>query len=480
MEDNDTSLKFKKNKTLHASIRDGVSYAVMMGAGENYVGPFGIFLKATTLQVGFLSTIPQLFFAVMQFVGARTISYFKDRRRVVFSGALAQACTWVPIALLPFIFGINTTSVLFLIGLVTFHRGANGITVPVWSSLVGDLISPEIRGRFFGHRNRLAGMSSFISLLLAGGILHLFETRKSAEYGYLIIFLVAFLARLDSAKWIGRYDNPVFEIKPEDDFTFLQFIRRSPQSNFAQFVFYVGVVNIAVSFSGPYFALYMLRDLQFSYMEFTIVSAISTITQFLTVRYWGEISDRFGNRKILGLCGWFIAAIPTLWLVSTRIWWIAIVQMCAGFIWAGFGLATGNFLFDAVTPPKRALCVAYQSLVNGVCVFIGSTAGGYVSTRLPAAYHLGSFVWHPISPLPVIFVMSGVMRLVASSLLLKRFKEVRPVEPIGNRELMVRIIHLKPIAGATFNFISGFFRGQNGSGSKKENHFEEKNDNLSN
>ncbi|HIJ20879.1 MAG TPA: hypothetical protein HPP58_07520, partial [Deltaproteobacteria bacterium] len=56
--------------SLRASIRDGMSHSVMLGFGETYLGPFGIFLQATTLQVGILSTLPQLFGAVMQWTGA--------------------------------------------------------------------------------------------------------------------------------------------------------------------------------------------------------------------------------------------------------------------------------------------------------------------------------------------------------------------------------------------------------------------------
>ena len=59
---------------------DGASYAVMMGCGETYLGPFGIFLKASTIQVGLLATLPQLFGAVMQWVGALNMDRFRSRR----------------------------------------------------------------------------------------------------------------------------------------------------------------------------------------------------------------------------------------------------------------------------------------------------------------------------------------------------------------------------------------------------------------
>ena len=55
-----TRLKDKRglSPTLRASVRDGASHAVMLGCGETYFGPFGIFLLAGTLQVGLLATLP--------------------------------------------------------------------------------------------------------------------------------------------------------------------------------------------------------------------------------------------------------------------------------------------------------------------------------------------------------------------------------------------------------------------------------------
>lgn len=363
--------KEEENPSLHASIKDGVSYAVMMGCGETYLGPFGIFLRATTLQIGLLATLPQLFGALMQWVAALKMDRFQSRRKIILAGAATQAMTLVPMALLPFLFGIGSIPVLYLLVLTVVYQGANGSTVPIWNSLIGDLVPSNIRGRFFGYRNRLTGMSSFISLILAGIILDLFDRADKAAVGFLIIFSMAFLARLNSLRWLSKYEDPEFFIAPDQAFTFRQFLRRSPYSNFAKFVFFIGAINFGVSFSAPYFALYMLRDLHFSYLEFTIVIGVATITQFLTFRYWGELSDRFGNKKILNVCGWGVAAVPMLWLVSPHILYLVIIQIYSGFVWSGFSLASANFIFDAVTPPKRARCVAYQGLVNGFFLFLG-------------------------------------------------------------------------------------------------------------
>ena len=452
--------------SLRASIRDGVSNAVMLGSGETYLGAFGIFLQATTLQVGILSTLPQLFGAVMQWAGAIRMDSFRSRRRVIVTGALIQGILWIPICLLPFLFGRGEATVWLLVGMVLLYQGANGAIVPVWNSLIGDLVDPRIRGRFFGNRNRLAGMSTFVALLMGGCVLHLFARWDHVAVGFLIIFLAAFLARLNSVHWLRRYADPEFQLSAEQIFTFRQFLRRSPHSNFAKFVFFVAAVNFGLAFSGPYFALYMLRDLHLSYLEFTAVTAVAAVSQFLTFRYWGELSDRFGNKKILNLCGWGVSLAPMLWLISHNLGYLMGIQVYAGFIWAGFNLSAANFMFDAVTPPKRARCVAYQGLVNGVFVLFGSVCGGIAADHLPASFALGSWVWRPISALPAIFFLSGLIRLVAAGLLLKKFREVRPVEPIGHGQLIFRVSHIRPIAGATFSLFTGLFRNQRHPGRK--------------
>jgi MFS family permease len=446
--------------SMNASIKDGVSNAVMLGAGESYFNAFSIFLRASTLQVGLLATLPQLFGAVMQWVGALNLDRFRSRRLVTILGASTQAVTLVPIALVAFLFGKGNISILVLLILMMAYYGANGYVVPAWNSLIGDLVKPAERGIFFGHRNRLTGMSTFISLSLAGLILYLFEKAGLLEVGFMVVFLAAFIARLNSVHWLIRYDDPEFRVSPDQVFTFRQFLRRSPHSNFAKFVFFIGAINLGVAFSAPYFALYMLRDLEFSYIEFTAVIAVSTITQFLTFRYWGSLSDRFGNKKILNLCGWGVGLVPIMWVFSHDIIYLVVIQVFGGLVWSGFSLASANFIFDAVTPPKRARCVAYQGLVNGVLVFVGSLMGGYAAGHLPQSLSMGQFTWKPAFMLQMIFLISGIMRLAAAALFLPKFKEVRPVEAIGHGELVFRVSHIKSFAEATFSLFTGLFNEQ--------------------
>jgi MFS family permease len=446
--------------SLRAATKDGMAHAVMIGAGETYLGVFGIFLRATTPQVGLLATLPAFIGAIFQAVAVFCMPFFKTRRQPIVVSAVINALVWLPIALLPFVLGPGSTTVSVLIVLVTIYHVAGNFGAPLWNSLIGDLVPAHSRGRYFGGRNRLIGLATFLAVLIAGHILDLSRTWGDEALGFLVVFSVAAVARLLSAWWLSHYDDPPLAVRKEEMFSFYQFIRRLPRSNFARFVLFFATINFAVAFAGPYFALYMLRDLKLSYFEFTLVGATMTVTQFLTMQHWGRLSDRFGTKKILNICGIAVAVSPVLWLFSAELWWILVTQIYAGFVWAGFNLASTNFMFDAVTPPKRARCAAYQALVNGAFVVAGSLLGGVTADALTA---LGRFTLIGVEvtqPLLVLFFISGILRVIAAWLLLPQFQEVRPVEQIAHRHLVFQITNLRPLSGATFSVMSGFLPGR--------------------
>lgn len=446
--------------SLRAAVKDGMAHSVMIGAGETYLGVYGIFLQATTLQVGLLATLPAFIGAVFQAVAVFFMLFFKTRRRPIVVSAVLNGLIWIPIALLPFVYGSGPATVWILIGLVTIYHIAGNFGAPIWSSLIGDLVPAHSRGRYFGRRNKLVGLVTFIAVIAAGQVLEWSKGHHVDGTGFLLIFIVAGLARLLSAHWLCGYDDPPHVVRREEMFSFYQFIRRLPHSNFARFVLFFATINFAVAFAGPYFALYMLRDLKLSYTEFTCLSAAVTVTQFFTMQHWGRISDRFGSKKILNVCGIAVALGPVLWLFSSEVWWILLIQIYAGFVWAGFNLASTNFMFDAVTPPKRARCAAYQSLVNAAFVLVGSFLGGWTAEILPTTIPLGITTVEMGNPLLMLFFLSGALRLVAAWVLLPRFQEVRPVEHIAHRHLIFQITNLRPLSGATFSVISGFFQSR--------------------
>jgi len=202
-------------------------------------------------------------------------------------------------------------------------------------------------------------------------------------------------------------------------------------------------MNFSVYLSAPFFTPYMLEDLKFDYMTYTIVNAAAMIAKLLSVRVWGRASDQFGTKKILSLTGFLMPVIPILWLFSHDVLYLVIIQIYSGFIWAGFEISAFNFIFDTTSPPKRATCVAYYNVLNGLSIFSGAMLGSFI------VGHNSLFR----SKYLLVFLLSCVLRYIASSVFIPKLREVRTVEEIGYPRLFLKIISTMPTMGMIYQLI---------------------------
>src|SRR5579863_40347 len=436
-------------QSLRASIKDGVFFSLMIGFGETYLGAYAIHLGASNPQIGGLASLPQLVGAFFQFVSVRVIHLLQARRICILVGVALQALTWIPIIALPFLFVDHRVDLL--IALVVLYAISGSVATPAWTSLMGDLVSPRRRGRFFGERNRRMGMTTFIALCLAGLFLQVGRQRGHENLCYILIFSIAFSARWVSAYYLAKHIDPPYSPKSEDVFSVWAFLRRGSRSNFGRFVLYVALMHFSVQVSSPFISPYLLRDLKFSYFQFMAVAGAAVVAQFLTMNSWGRVADHFGNKRVLHLSGLLLPLIPPLWLVTANFYALLLIQMLAGFAWAGFSLAMGNYILDVVTPPKRARCAALYNCANAIGIFVGASLGGALSRWLPGEIQFGRFHLTLASNLLLLFPLSALLRLVASLLFLPTFREVREVSPFATRALFVQIGQIRPFSGLKFD-----------------------------
>ena len=439
------------DRSLHHSVRDAAAYSVMTGGGETYFSAFAIFLKATTTQVALLASLPPLLGSLAQLLSAWWGHRSGMRKALILRGVYLQTAMWLPLMLLPALFPAHAVSLL--IGCVILYFAAGHLAVPQWSSMIGDLVPERSRGRFFAKRTRLANVMSFVALILSGIGLNYFDGRGATLSGYLLIFTVAVAARLVSAYHLRQMVDPP---RSGAAFTFPsggELLRRARHSSFARFSLFFAAMQFSVSVASPFFTLYMLRDLHFSYLMFMSNTAASVLMQFLTLNMWGRISDRFGNRLILASTGLIIPFLPTLWMVSGNYWYLLGVQVVAGLVWAGFSLSAGNFVYDLVPSPKRATYVAYHNVLMSIGVFLGAMLGGWLGQVLPTHISLGGATLSWDSALLGVFLISGLLRLSFALIFIPLLREVREVPPMSTSGLIFRVSGFHALAGLIFDML---------------------------
>ncbi len=431
----------KKQEGLRISIREGSAYAVMDGLGNSYISPFAIALKASNTQIGLLSAIPNLIAPLAQLGTVKAMEKVASRKKIVMAAAALQAVMWLPIMMIPFFFiDYGAEMLIILFSLLAIFAS---FVVPVWTSWMGDLVPENERGSYFGKRNKIVGIVGLAVMLLGGIYLDLFENLngKMVFIGFATIFFISFLARIASLYFFNKQYEPELKFDRKKYFSLFDFIEHMMQNNFGRFVMFISLIHLVAYIAAPFFSVYMLDDLGFSYTTFMIISLSSGLATLVSMPYWGKFGDKFGTMKLLRVCGMLIFLVPLLWVFSKSIAYLFIVELLSGIVWAGFNLAASNFVFDAVTREKRALCIAYMNILRGIGIFAGSLVGGYLTTYLPITF---------MNKILFVFLISSALRIIVAMIFLPGLKEVRPVE----KGPLERLMHYSPLQGR-----HGFLRG---------------------
>lgn len=441
------------SKSLTYAIKDGIYFAIMGGAGESYLSAFAIFMKLSNSQIGLLASIPQLLGAFMQLFSVSLLNRLKNRMPIIIYGVVAQALSWIPLLILPMFFKPYASILLILC--VTAYYIFGNLSTPPWNSLMGDIVPESNRGAYFGYRNRIMSIYSLGAIVLGGLLLHGTEKAGNPWIGFSVIFVAAMIARLLSAYSLSKMENPYYHVDDKDDFTLFEFFAGFRQSTFVRFVIYTGLMHFSVMLAGPFFAVYMLRDLKFSYLEFMIAVSVVVLVQYFTLHNWGKFGDRFGNRKVLEITGFALPIVPVLWLFTDNFYFILVIQMLAGLTWAGFNLSMANFIYDAIPSPRRAKCVAIFNILNACGIFLGGFLGGWLSGYLPGSIEVLDIRINIISNLQWLFLLSGISRLIMSIIFVPTIMEIREVEAITYKELIIRVSSIRPLSGLKFDLFTG-------------------------
>lgn len=448
--------------TLRRSQQEAVASSMMTATSDNFFNAYAIFLGASLAQMGFVTGLPQLFGALSQLLSVWLASHFSRRTFIVFCATFQAGIVLAMGALAAL---RPEHGVWIFIGLAVCYHGFINLIQPHWRAWMGSIVPERRRGAFFAARTRLTMGASLSVFFVGGGILTFTDSMQMAWLGFTLLFSIAAMGRFVSA-WLLLQMHDPDPREPKQRGVFVQtlgnFRGAWKDKTFRQYSLFVASMQAMVAISAPFFAVYMLEDLKFTYFEFVLASVASIATQFVTLKFWGRFSDLYGNRLVMIITSSLIPSLPLLWLFSDNYGYILAIQAFSGLAWSGFTLSTANYLYD-IRPFRSdfATYAALQASLSAGLVFVGAMVGGTIATH--AADFLIWSGWDSwlTSPIFVVFLVSTLMRTLVTLWFIPRSVEpkVRPRPQL--LKLVFRIRGFNAISGVSLDWLTVVKRRKN-------------------
>ncbi|HJX50051.1 MAG TPA: MFS transporter [Candidatus Nanoarchaeia archaeon] len=416
------------------SIKEGIFASAQGAFGHQFISPFAIAINSSNSLVALYGAIGGLLGPLSQMRGSRLIEKH-SRKKIVLRGVLWEALLWIPFVLVGILFykgiALNILPLLLIIAYSLQVVMAN-IASPAWFSWIGDIVDEEYRGRWFSKRNLIHGFIAMILALISSFFLDFFKKMGWIMFGFVILFSLALIFRMISWQLFKGQYEPKIKLKKGYYFSFWEFIKKAPETNFGRFTIFRSLLSFAAAIASPLIAVYLLRNLQFDYVTYMIITLAGSVFALIVIGLWGKIADKYGNYKVLMLNSFLIPAIPILWILSPNpIYLVVVPSIIGGVAWAGFNLSAGNFIYDNVTQEKRGLGLSYCNMLIGIGTFLGAGLGAllikYIQTSL-------------IEPLIIIFIISAVLRMLAVLISIRKIKEIRKTKRFNGTRSLKNII----------------------------------------
>lgn len=433
----------KINKSLDLSIKEGGFASGLSGFGSSYFSPFAIALNASSSQIGVLGALAGLLPGFVQLQSSKLIEKF-SRKKVLIISAIFQILILIPIIFsgVLFFYGYNHMAWV-AIGLIILFYSIGAIGGPMWFSWMGSLVPENCRGKYFSKRNRVTGFFGLVSLVVGGLILNYFKTAGHILIGFGVLFSIAFILRGISITLLAKQYEPKLKIRKKDYFTFFQFLKKAPETPFGRFAIFITFLWIAIGIGSPFFAVYMLRNLGFSYFWFMIITVSGVLFQLMFLPVIGKMSDKFGNSFLIKISSFLFFLTPFLWVASAylglsdfalKMFLVFIPEVFGGFAWAGYNISVNNYSYDSIRKEKRSFGISYLNFMAGIGVFFGGLIGAGLALINISFMNIILFI----------FAVSGIARLLVVLIGSKYLKEVRHVEHFKSQFIYKEI---KPMQG---------------------------------
>jgi Na+/melibiose symporter-like transporter len=412
-------------QTIRISITEGLFsqlYAGLAGPGSVFVTKLAGLLQAQPFHYGMLFAIGQLS-QIFQPLGVAVTRGLTARKRAVITlAALGRGLTPL-FGLIPLLFGRASLGIflaVFFLATSLLAMAANA-----WMGWIGDMVPTRIRGRFFAKRNSILMVIGLLGGYLFAAAIDLFDQnpgpagkllrnlldlgdlRQWAPWAFFGLFCAA--GALGIAGLFILRKQPEREKDVETEALSSMLLTPLRDHNFRRLAVWGIWWMLAIGIGAPFWQPFMIENLRMSVLMIMIYGTIATFAGLASLRAWGRLIDRHGNKNSMRIATVMSALSPVPWLFAdpSRLWLIYCEAILSGVLWSGAGIVATNFVLSIAPAGKQQSYSGVFAAISGLGMV---TTMLVFSAVMPPPVSVFGLNLHPMQ---VLFFGTAVARMSA-------------------------------------------------------------------
>ncbi|HHY76329.1 MAG TPA: MFS transporter [Firmicutes bacterium] len=356
-----------EKRNAYISIIDGMLFAVMSGLTAPFWGAFAVKLGATDYTLALLSSLPALMSLVAQIPSAILVERYDNRLKPTLVAAAFNRVFYLLFAVLILIPMPGPTKALVFVLMYSLMNLPGTMCGVAWTSMMGDMFSPSLRGRFFGERNMLCTLVSLLSTVVAGPFLDAVPWPTN----YMLLYTVSFAMVMGSLYYLTKHeDPPVPKDKRPESIGLSLFARCLRDKTFVRFLAGVFAIHTGFHIPASLWTILWVKEMGLNNAWIGAFSIGSSFMSFLTYKLWGRWSEKYGNMNILVWTALAHMPFPLLYAHLRSPYVYLAINLAGGFAGAGMNLSLFNALLDVSTRDGRPAYVALYNIAIGLSGFL--------------------------------------------------------------------------------------------------------------